>query len=382
VTVVSDEVEQVPQPEGLTRLSAEEAFAKIRCYMEAFRSPTPEAELMRRSPSPSQRPTFQNSLGKYEPPYELMQDSPEPQDVSQELTPSSCLSFVDSGVAFNSPLRRSADGPRIQETTPPDSSPFIDPRVAFKDLFESSEGGSVMQDLNSSEIAADVLCPDLDGPSPIIYEVFLGSLSESFDFAENVELDHEKDDVNVARPGIPLLEKLDPSTTESECSSLDIPNLEIEEYTPKQFMAEQKTHEGLQFLVQLQDYPEEKDWTWETQPAMIESAPDLVTAWTAKTGFEVEEKSSVTVNYIVERILGRRKFKGVPHYLVKWKGYETVKDRTWEPCERLRVDVPLIVEAFEEKKRKKRYIVGNDNIVQPNYPGFILTFSTHRACYI
>jgi hypothetical protein len=38
--------------------------------------------------------------------------------------------------------------------------------------------------------------------------------------------------------------------------------------------------------------------------------------------------------------------------LVKWKGFKKVKDRTWEPCERLRVDVPLIVEAFEEKRKK------------------------------
>jgi hypothetical protein len=134
---------------------------------------------------------------------------------------------------------------------------------------------------------------------------------------------------------------------------LDVPSLDDEEYTPKQFMAERKTSEGLQFLVQWRDYLEEKDWTWETEAAMIESAPDMVTAWLAKSELEVEDEDPITVDYIVEKILGRRKFKGVPHYLVKWKGFEEVKDRTWEPCERLSIDVPLLVEAFEEKKRKK-----------------------------
>jgi hypothetical protein len=85
---------------------------------------------------------------------------------------------------------------------------------------------------------------------------------------------------------------------------------------------------------------------------MMESAPDMVAAWVAKSGVEVEEETPITVDYIVEKILGWRKFKGVLHYLVKWKGFKKVKDRTWEPCERLRVDVPLIVEAFEEKRKK------------------------------
>jgi len=78
---------------------------------------------------------------------------------------------------------------------------------------------------------------------------------------------------------------------------------------------------------------------------MIETAPDMAMVWLTKN--EAEEETLITVDYIVERILGREKFKGVPHYLVKWKGYEAVKDRTWESCERLRIDVPLIVKAFE-----------------------------------
>jgi hypothetical protein len=55
----------------------------------------------------------------------------------------------------------------------------------------------------------------------------------------------------------------------------------------------------------------------------------MVTAWPAKSELEVEDEDPITVDYIVEKILGRRKFKGVPHYLVKWKGFDEVKDRTW-----------------------------------------------------
>jgi hypothetical protein len=84
---------------------------------------------------------------------------------------------------------------------------------------------------------------------------------------------------------------------------------------------------------------------------MVETAPDMVMAWITK--HEVEEDNSITVDYIIEKTLLRRKFKGAPHFLVKWKEYKTVKDRTWEQCERLRIDMPLIVKAFEEKKKKK-----------------------------
>lgn len=76
-------------------------------------------------------------------------------------------------------------------------------------------------------------------------------------------------------------------------------------------------------------------------------------AWRAKDEEAFGGETPITGDYIVERVLGKWKFKGVPHYLVKWKGYEEVKDRTWEPCERLMVDVPLLVEAFRNKKRKK-----------------------------
>lgn len=38
--------------------------------------------------------------------------------------------------------------------------------------------------------------------------------------------------------------------------------------------------------------------------------------------------------------------------MVKWKEYEKVKERTWEECGRIRLDVPHVVEEFEKTLRK------------------------------
>lgn len=73
-----------------------------------------------------------------------------------------------------------------------------------------------------------------------------------------------------------------------------------------------------------------------------------------ETDPEVEEEVVPIETYIPSKILSKRKFKGIPHYLVQWVGYPKVEDRTWEPCERLSVDVPLLVEGFEEKKGRKK----------------------------
>jgi hypothetical protein len=62
--------------------------------------------------------------------------------------------------------------------------------------------------------------------------------------------------------------------------------------------------------------------------------------------------------YEVETILGKRKIKGEWHYLVKWKGFSKDEAESLEPCEKLAVDVPELVEAFENRKLKKRRLRG------------------------
>jgi hypothetical protein len=63
----------------------------------------------------------------------------------------------------------------------------------------------------------------------------------------------------------------------------------------------------------------------------------------------IEEKIPI---YEVETILERSVHGGEDCYLVQWKGYPLAKDRTFEPCERLRIDVPVMVDAFERTRRE------------------------------
>ncbi|PMD24277.1 hypothetical protein NA56DRAFT_746430 [Hyaloscypha hepaticicola] len=345
--------EQIPPPRSPTQRTAEEIFAKIRGYMESFRSPTPEAESARQpAHTPTPEPVFKSPLDNYG---WMLEDSPEPQgDAFQEVTPSS--TFAGRQVVFCTMEDSSMNVEEIQELTPSLSSPFVDPRVAFQGISQDANAnqGRPAQDSDGLAIAEDDDIPtsNLDHVSPASYEVLGHIWSQNDDtkgFPEPDRFAFYNDHVGIDKS---FFEMPDHLAEEIGSQPIDAPCVEDEEYTPKQFMAERKTPEGLQFLVQWEDYPQEKDWTWETEAAMTESAPDMVAAWAVKSGVEIEEEKPITVDYIVEKIMGRRKFKGVLHYLVKWKGFEKVKDRTWEPCGRLRVDVPLIVEAFEEKRKK------------------------------
>ena len=129
------------------------------------------------------------------------------------------------------------------------------------------------------------------------------------------------------------------------------------EYEVERFIAERETEEGTELLVQWKHYPEEKDWTWERESSLERDVPDLVTTWklkrTSDAGDDEDEHAAITVDSIVEKILKKKRLKGVDHYLVVWEGYPLVKDRTWEPCERLSVDVPHIVEGFESKRNRR-----------------------------
>jgi hypothetical protein len=130
-----------------------------------------------------------------------------------------------------------------------------------------------------------------------------------------------------------------------------------EVYVVEKFLAERQTPQGLEILVQWEGYPNEEDFTWEQAKSLAESVPNMLEEWNEKEenlGAEGEEENDACQIAEAEKILTRRKFNGVPHYLVKWVGYEKVEDRTWEPCERLRVDTPFIVEEYEQKSKGRR----------------------------
>jgi len=73
--------------------------------------------------------------------------------------------------------------------------------------------------------------------------------------------------------------------------------------------------------------------------------------------------------YEVEKILEKRIRKGKVEYLVKWKGWESADDNTWEPVANL--ECPEIIEAYEkahgdnsakkEEKGSKRKSVASES---------------------
>jgi hypothetical protein len=126
------------------------------------------------------------------------------------------------------------------------------------------------------------------------------------------------------------------------------------EYAIEKLLGSRETMDGVEYLVKWDGYPSQKDWTWEPESSLLDSAPSLVRAFKSAKRQQRRKTKAEAEIYTIERILGRRKFKGVPHYLVKWEGYENVEDRTWEPEDKLKVDVPWLVDAFEEKKRGKK----------------------------
>jgi hypothetical protein len=64
--------------------------------------------------------------------------------------------------------------------------------------------------------------------------------------------------------------------------------------------------------------------------SLLEPAPENAKI---ATNIQIEEESED--EYKVEEILDRQRISGKPHYLVKWKGYDT-SENTWEPIENLR----------------------------------------------
>ena len=135
---------------------------------------------------------------------------------------------------------------------------------------------------------------------------------------------------------------------DEDVSDDDAGDEETSEYVPKRFVAQRETPDGPEILVEWEDWPDEKDWTWEPVSNLQEDAPEMMKAWKAS-----RKAKKVSKVFEVESILGKRKIKGEWHYLVKWKGFSKDEAKSLEPCEKLAVDVPELVEAFEKRKPKR-----------------------------
>lgn len=170
-------------------------------------------------------------------------------------------------------------------------------------------------------------------------------------------------------------------------------------YVPEKIIAERQNSAGvIDLLVQWADYPNEDDWTWEPYSDLFEDVPALVEAWESgekpetnavyggpqqdeeetkqpkvmKKGIArpVEKKmkdgrgkggkkrkrEEVEEVDEVDELLQKKGQKGKVFYLVKWKGYEKVSDRTWEPEITLKADVPELVAEFEVKAQSAQKV--------------------------
>lgn len=67
--------------------------------------------------------------------------------------------------------------------------------------------------------------------------------------------------------------------------------------------------------------------------------------------------------YEVESIVEKRLKKGVPQYLVKWKGWPA-EDNTWEPLENLEESLDL-VEAFDKQLNNDSQKTGEKRKAEP-----------------
>jgi len=363
---------QGPRPETPPQLSVEDSFAKIRELVELTRSPITEQE------TETER---EDGFAKIRELIELAHSpSPEPEVESE------------SSFAFAETLDIPCSAPRLEQGTPlnslfdrwegleglvrEDSPPVlpsrtVDPRVIFGETDAIPEYESTWETGNSLDFTLDEDAPfqhiELDDePAEIVDDENTQNDAAGDNNEPEPQLDSENENHN---------NEAAESHNDNGSTLLEQPQLASEKpeavYVPERIVAQRESPSGLEYLIEWEDYPEEKDWTWEPEQSISSDAADLVGAWKAKqsqqeaaqvaaqatleSGLEAEivEQEEGEVAYIVEKILGKRKFQGVPHYLVKWKGYEKVEDRTWEPCERLRIDVPGIVAEFEENKGRK-----------------------------
>jgi len=137
-----------------------------------------------------------------------------------------------------------------------------------------------------------------------------------------------------------------------------------DEYEVEKILKERKGKGGKkEYLVKWKGYEDEKDQTWEPEGSLQTGSKELLDEYktnisvkdnkTDEVGAlvnfsklpkkksktpsmsEVVDDSSNTVSapeeYEVEAILEERQKRGKKEYLVKWKGWELEKDRTWEP---------------------------------------------------
>jgi hypothetical protein len=81
----------------------------------------------------------------------------------------------------------------------------------------------------------------------------------------------------------------------------------------------------------------------------LESIPDVYPSEEEETDYSSSSEDEIEELYEVDEIIARRKREGDIEYLIKWKGYDKVKDLTWESRKSLNKHIPEMIEDFEEE---------------------------------
>lgn len=231
---------QTPRPETPPQVSAGQSFAKLRAYMEVFRTPSPALGPLQESPgSPSPaEASFQDPFRKYQFLFDFIEDSPG----SQEITPAaSCPAVVDPRSIFRNPCEAFIGLDITEDNGNNLKANYVDDYIPVL----SCAPNDVVSSTENVDLASD--------------EVFVESLIERDNRDDLAELDNDfsinyfdsekdTDDEFVDIDSL-VLDAPTQLAPEPECPEPEAPAPE-EEFIPKQFIAERKTTEGLQFLVQ------------------------------------------------------------------------------------------------------------------------------------
>merc|ERR1711915_314055 len=108
-----------------------------------------------------------------------------------------------------------------------------------------------------------------------------------------------------------------------------------------------------EYLVKWKGWEREQDRTWEPKESLSGSIKLLKEFEKAGNILTPASGNSDIDEYEVENIIDVRYGADGKEYLVKWKGWENMQDRTWEPEESLNGSKKLVID-FEKKIANKK----------------------------
>merc|ERR1719369_101543 len=187
---------------------------------------------------------------------------------------------------------------------------------------------------------------------------------------------------NASSKNIIEVKKKKKEATSQEILPIQDVDEEEPEYEVERIVDKRVVDDVTEYLVKWKGWENEEDQTWEPEENLVGSEKLIKKYEVAKSkqgetkpkldspkkgreekkieqapvSQEISEEDEEESEYEVERIVDKRDVDGVTEYLVKWKGWESEEDRTWEPEENLEGSEKLIkkYEIAESKPSKTK----------------------------